>query len=124
MKSNLKEITSLKGKLIPTVNLSKIEELYNKLAELCQMKVELEVTNRKIREENYQLTLKTDYYETQMVGIDKLKEDLKISNTDDQQQKLILYSTKISELKLESMRAKRETMLAQEKESFFQRLNM
>ena len=59
-----------------------------------------------------------------MVGIDKLKEDLKISNTDDQQQKLILYSTKISELKLESMRAKRETMLAQEKESFFQRLNM
>ena len=83
MKSNLKEITALKGKLIPTVNLSKIEELYNKLAELCQMKVELEVTNRKIREENYQLTLKTDYYETQMVGVDKLKEDLKISNTDD-----------------------------------------
>ena len=35
MKTNLKEITSLKGKLIPTVNLSKIEELHNKLAELC-----------------------------------------------------------------------------------------
>lgn len=41
------------------------------------MKVELEVTNRKIREENYQLTLKVDYYETQMEGVDKLKEDLK-----------------------------------------------
>ena len=85
MKHNLKEITHLKGKLIPTVNLAKIEELHNKMAELCQMKIDLELTNRKIREENYQLTLKVDYYETRMEGVDKLSKDLEQSHTDELQ---------------------------------------
>lgn len=52
------EITMLQSRIVPTVNFQSIEEMHNKMNEVAQMKFALEVENRKLREENYELACK------------------------------------------------------------------
>jgi hypothetical protein len=87
-----REITELKGKIIPTVNLNRVEEMYNHIAELVQMKLDLEISNRKLRDESFELSLKCDFLETQREVVEKLKRDLASRNVDDLQEQLIQYS--------------------------------
>ena len=78
--------------------------MYNRISEMVQMKLELEINNRKLREQLNELTLKCDFYETQREVLEKLEKDLKNSSVDDIQQQLIEYSSAISNLKMAEMK--------------------
>ena len=99
-----KSVTDLKGKIIPTVNLHRVEEMHNRITEMVQLKLDLEINNRKLREQVNELSLKCDYYETQREQLDKLESDIKNRNIDDMQQRLIEYSQEISQLKMQEMK--------------------
>lgn len=117
------QISDLKGKILPTVNPHQIDEMFNKINEIAEMKLHLEISNRKLREENYEQTLKCDYYETKQEELRKLEEKLRDEYTDDIHQQLIDMSMQVQDLKLQEMQAKRMANLAKEKEEYYQRVN-
>lgn len=43
--------------------MSKIDEMYSRINELASMKMNLEMQNKKLRDENHELAIKCDYFE-------------------------------------------------------------
>jgi len=45
----------LRTRILPTINMSKIDEMYSRINELASMKMNLEMQNKKLRDENHEL---------------------------------------------------------------------
>ncbi|KRX05015.1 hypothetical protein PPERSA_06649 [Pseudocohnilembus persalinus] len=115
------EINLLEGKIIPTVSHHKIDEMHNILSETVQQKLDLEITNRNLKQINNELQLKCDYYETARVVREEIKQVG--NNPDSLEHKIHEFGNQITELKQAEWRAKREAAVAKEKEEYYQRIN-
>lgn len=73
-KTNLmqKTIDSLTGKILPTVTVTKIDEITNKLRQISSSKSQLEEQNKALREKNFNLQLKYDHIEIEKLGLQEL----------------------------------------------------
>lgn len=56
------KVTDLRVKIIPTLNVQKVEAMGNMVKELTGMKSQLEIQNKKIREHNIELSIDLDYF--------------------------------------------------------------
>ncbi|EAR96949.2 EF-hand pair protein (macronuclear) [Tetrahymena thermophila SB210] len=115
-------ITDLRSRILPTINMSKIDEMYSRINELSSMKMNLEIQNKKLRDENHELAIKCDYFEALEQQFDTLKRDLQNEYPDELHQRIIELSMQVSEQRLLEMKAKRDQELAKEKEEYFSRI--
>ncbi|EGR27290.1 hypothetical protein IMG5_198820 [Ichthyophthirius multifiliis] len=115
-------ITDLRNKILPTITMSKIDDMYRRINELSSVKTDLEIQNKKLRDDNHELAIKCDYFEALEQQFDELKNDLKTKYSDQLQQRVIELSLQVSEQKLMEMKAKRDQEIAKEKEEYYQRI--
>lgn len=73
-KSNMlqRTIDTLSSKVVPTITLEKVEELALRLREVANGKSELEQTNKKLREDNFEIQLRNDYLELEKQSVEAL----------------------------------------------------
>jgi hypothetical protein len=58
-----RNIDELNGKILPTVNAKRIEEILLKIREISNSKSELEKENKDLRELNFNIQVRNDYIE-------------------------------------------------------------
>jgi hypothetical protein len=68
------------------------------------MKTDLEIINKKLREENYELKLQVDYYETYRKSLEELEKRLSSKNSDELSLQLIEMSSRMKEYKLSELK--------------------
>ena len=118
-----KTITELKMKIIPTITVTRIENLAHTVKEFSAMKTDLEIANKKLRDANYELSLNVDALESHKSSVDELEKQIKKNNSgDDMNQQLIEMSKRMREYKLAELKARREASSAAEKEEYYQRM--
>ena len=77
--------------------------------ELTGMKTALEIQNKKIRQQNIELSIDLDYFNVYQDTLKDLEERLKKSHNDELSLQLIEMSGRLKEYKLSELKAKRET---------------
>lgn len=68
------------------------------------MKTDLELINKKLREENYELKLQVDYFETYRKGLEELEKRLTAKNSDELSLQLVEMSGRMKEYKLSELK--------------------
>lgn len=117
-----KNIAELRLKVIPTITVTRIEGLAHTVKEFSAMKTDLEIINKKLRDNNYELSLKADSLETHKTVLEDLEKRLKNNYSDDMSQQLIEMSERMREYKLNELKSRREAAAALEKEEYYQRM--
>ena len=117
-----KAIAELRLKIIPTITVTRIENLAHTVKEFSAMKTDLEIINKRLRDNNYEISNKLDALETYKSILEELEKRLKKTSSDDMSQQLIEMSERLREFKLSELKAKRESSVALEKEEYYQRI--
>ena len=118
-----KTISELKLKIIPTITITRIENLAHTVKEFSSMKTDLEILNKRLRDSNSELVLKLDALETQKSVVEDLEKRLKANFSDDMSQQLIEMGERMREYKLNELKSRREAASAVEKEEYYLRMN-
>lgn len=118
-----KTISELKLKIIPTITITRIENLAHTVKEFSSMKTDLEIMNKRLRDSNSELVLKLDALETQKAVVEDLEKRLKANYSDDMSQQLIEMGERMREYKLNELKSRREAASAIEKEEYYLRMN-
>ena len=109
--------------LLPTVSISRIEELAMSVRRLADSKLDLELSNKKIREENYELSVKVDHFLLREKNLQELQRMLNEEHPEELSQRVIEISEKMTDLRLQELKAQRELYLIKEKEEYYARIN-
>ena len=127
------EISLIKSSIVANVSVLRIEDITNKMREIQHQKSELENYNRKLFTSLHETggfdnfikfphinLVRLDYLETQKDAIEDIEKRLRKSYPDDMTKQLLDVSAKLSEYRLEELKAKRELSLSQQKELYHQ----
>lgn len=109
--------------ILPTVSLSRIEELASQVKRLAETKLELEIENKKLREENYENKVRVDNYILREKSLDELEGLLRDNHPDELSQRVIEITSKLSQMKLKELKSQRELFLVKEREEYYARVN-
>ena len=118
-----KSVSELRLKIIPTITVTRIENLAHTVKEFSAMKTDLEIMNKRLRESNSELILKLDALETYKGVLEDLDRRLKSTYSDDMSQQLIEMSERMREYKLNELKSRREATSSLEKEEYYLRMN-
>lgn len=78
-----KELKDARLSILPTVSISRIEELSGQIKRLAEAKLELEISNKKLRETNYEYSVKVDNYTLRERNLHDLEVMLKEQHPDE-----------------------------------------
>jgi Ca2+-binding EF-hand superfamily protein len=109
--------------ILPTVTLAKLEELNLALKRIGNQKLELEITNKQLRNDAHENQVRLDHYILREKNLQDLEESLKIRHPDELSHKIIELSEKLSQYKLGELKAQREVGLIREREEYYMRVN-
>jgi len=109
--------------ILPTVSVSRIEDLALTTKRLADSKLDLELSNKKLREDNYELSVRVDNYVLREKTLQELERVLKEEHPDEISQRVIDISEQLSVLKLKELKAQRELYLIKEREEYYARVN-
>lgn len=109
--------------ILPTLSLSRIEELNSQTKRLADAKLELEMSNKKLREENYEQNVRIDNYLLREKSLSELETVLREQHPDELSQRVIDITSKLSDLRLKELKAQREVYLVKEREEYYARVN-
>jgi Coiled-coil region of centrosome protein CE290 len=109
--------------ILPTVSLAKLEELNLSLKRIGNQKLELEIINKKLRNDSHENQIRLDNYILREKNLLDLEETLKNRYPDELSLKIVELSEKLSTYKLESLKAQREVSLVREREEYYMRVN-
>lgn len=119
-----RRITILKTKSEHNISLERASELVNQIRELGDKKSELEDFNRKLRGELNELKDTKEVVELMKNETEKLYELMKTGSPDELSDRLVEMSERISIIRLNELRAKREASMSKEKEEYLDRVNL
>ncbi|EGR31006.1 hypothetical protein IMG5_119470 [Ichthyophthirius multifiliis] len=116
------QISGLRKKIIPCINMGKIERMYRQICELSTQKSNLEIQNNKIRNENNELNIKCDYFEYLEQGLQEMKNFIKIDQNEEfYKLKVIQYATQVNELKILEFQLKKDRQINIQQQEFYQK---
>jgi Ca2+-binding EF-hand superfamily protein len=118
-----KQLFEARMSILPTVTLAKLEELNLALKRIGNQKLELEVTNKKLRNDAYENQVRLDHYVLREKNLQDLEDSLKIRHQDELSLRIIELSEKMSQYKLGELKAQREVSLIREREEYYMRVN-
>ena len=123
--SNIQQskIDELSAKILPTISGAKMDEFIIKLREISNSKSQLEEQNQALRDKNFSLQLRNDYVENEKVHVEELERRLRRNYTDENSIAIIDLTKKLSDYKMNELKAKREVNLLKEKEDYYMRVN-
>jgi len=101
----------------------KFVEVTSKMKDLIKTKIDTEMDNIKLREENTKLSYLTDQLELEKKQAQELAEVLRYKNDSEIGRKFAELSDKLSTLKLSELRAERDAKMSKEKEIYLERVN-
>ena len=100
-----------------------MDEFIIKLREISNSKSQLEEQNQALRDKNFSLQLRNDYVENEKVHVEELERRLRRNYTDENSVAIIDLTKKLSDYKMNELKAKREVNLLKEKEDYYMRVN-
>lgn len=118
-----RELAEAKINHLPTVSLGKIEQLNVAMKKMAASKLDAEVSNKKFREENYELSVRLDSYVLREESLNELEKVLKNAHEDELEQKIFELSDKVSALKLAELKGQRENLMIKEREEYYIRIS-
>lgn len=101
----------------------RVDELMIKLKELTDAKIDLEVKNNDLREENNTLKNDLEELEFEKSEANDLAACLKAKDDRELSQKLVEYSHKLGNLKILELRATRDAKILKDREAYLEKLN-
>ena len=109
--------------ILPTLSLSRIEDLNLQVKRLAESKLELEINNKKLREQSYEQNVRIDNYLLREKSVTELEIMLKEQHPDELSQRVIDITSKLSDYRLKELKAQREVYLVKEREEYYARVN-
>ena len=108
--------------ILPTLSISRVEDLSAQVKRLAESKIELEVQNKKLRETNYENSVRIESYIMKEKNLAELEQVLRTEHPDELSQRVVSMTNKLSEQKLKSLKAERELFLVKEREEYYARV--
>lgn len=118
-----KQLSEAKMSILPTVSISRIEDLSSKIKRLSESRIELELKNKELREALHEKSIRLEHYILKETNLLELESFLKNSHRDEVSERLIEMSKQITELKLAELKAEREVILVKQREEYHIRVN-
>jgi Ca2+-binding EF-hand superfamily protein/chromosome segregation ATPase len=118
-----KQLFEAKMSILPNISIAKIEELNLALKRIGNQKLELEITNKQLRNDSYETQVRLDHYILREKNLLDLEQLLKNKHPDELSLKVIELSEKLSSYKLDALKAQREASLVKEREEYYMRIN-
>lgn len=118
-----RELKDARLSILPTVSISRIEELNGQIKRLAEAKLELEISNKKLRETNYEYSVKVDNYSLRERNLQDLEVMLKEQHPDELSVRVMEMSQKLTDYRLKELKSQREVYLVKEREDYYARIN-
>jgi hypothetical protein len=118
-----KELIQAKQKILPTINVARITTLNTQNKKLMTEKLDLEIGNKKLREENLEIRAQVAFLSLKAETVEQLEQTLKDTHNHDFGKRIIELTNKNRDSRLEELRAQRELEGMKAKEAYHNRIN-
>lgn len=109
--------------ILPTVTMARIEEVAMAVKRLADSKLDLELSNKKMRESNYEMKVRVENYALREKSLQEVERALKEEHPEKLSERVIEMSEQLGEIKMKELKGQHELFLVKEKEEYYARIN-